>query len=143
MGACGLCLAFAAFRAGFLIWGFIALPVALVFGVLGMLGLLGRIQEECIRADRPRGELQIRARRTWRGSEQSSVSLASIVALQLCSRYVTHSETPHYPIYELNLVLDSPLGERINLLNRADEARVRYDAQRLAEFLEVPFLDHA
>jgi hypothetical protein len=50
---------------------------------------------------------------------------------------------PRYTIYEINLVFSQPPGERLTLMARFGEQQIRADARRLAEFLNVPLLDHS
>ena len=64
-------------------------------------------------------------------------------ALQVCSGpKLDFSGDAGYVAFQLNLVLAKPSGRRIVLVTHADERALRQDAQRLAEFLGVPLLDH-
>lgn len=44
--------------------------------------------------------------------------------------------------YEMNLVLSQPAGHRFTVMCHAKEQDLRSDASKLAEFLQVPVLDH-
>jgi len=43
----------------------------------------------------------------------------------------------------LNLALAEPEGARVSLMTHSEEKALREDARTLAEFLQVPLLDHA
>jgi hypothetical protein len=63
--------------------------------------------------------------------------LGDVVAVQLCSRNTGRLD------HEVNLVLRGPPGYRLTVKSGAERKRCYGDALRLAEFLKVPFLDHA
>ena len=73
---------------------------------------------------------------------QGQMPLHNISALQLCSGTVRGSENHLFPAFELNLVLVEPPGQRIWLITRQTDRTLRRDAERLAQFLGVPLLDH-
>ncbi len=45
--------------------------------------------------------------------------------------------------YQLNLVLNDPEEPRVNLTSHSDVTWMREAGQRIAEFLNVPLIDHA
>lgn len=65
------------------------------------------------------------------------VDLGSIHALQVISEYCAGKHS--FYSYELNLVLAD--GSRINVVDHGDLGRVRSDAGKLAQFLDVPLWD--
>ena len=71
------------------------------------------------------------------------IPLTLVVAVQIVSGWIRgDSETPSYTAFEINLVLSQPPGERLAVTAHSKEIAIRSDAQRLAEFLNVPLLDH-
>jgi len=75
---------------------------------------------------------------TAAGPSENATPLASIHALQLLTEYVSGNKNSYYS-YELNLVLDD--GSRINVVDHGNLARLRSDAQSLAQFLGKPVWD--
>lgn len=76
------------------------------------------------------------------GKIKESVWLSNIHALQIISEYCSSSSSrggSSYRSYELNLVLDD--AKRINVIDHGNYARLRKDAESLAEFLGVPLWD--
>lgn len=68
--------------------------------------------------------------------------LRDIAAVQVCSGMTTgDSDSAPFWMYEVNLVLSRPAGERVYVLSHADEKALRADAQKLAVFLGVPILE--
>jgi len=61
-----------------------------------------------------------------------------IHALQLISECCSGDKRSYYS-YEINIVLED--GRRINVVDHGNEARIREDAQTLAEFLDRPVWD--
>lgn len=70
--------------------------------------------------------------------------LSDILAVQLVNGgWHTGSEgNAGYYTYQLNLVLDDASEPRRSLSNHANQNGTREDAERLADFLGVPLLDH-
>ena len=98
--------------------------------------------------DTERGE--IRGRKLRVGSRRiEPLPLTAVASVQITSGHVTEdklgdsSPDSDYTAYEINLVLRDPPGERLTLTAHNDEPHIRADAQRLAEFLDVPLLDHS
>jgi len=81
--------------------------------------------------DRYRGVLRMKRRRRDIGPE---VPLRDIAAVQLLGVKGGYG-------LEMNLVFAQPRGERLCVMCHTDEAALRTDAERLAEFLSVPLLD--
>lgn len=68
--------------------------------------------------------------------------LSDIRAVQVLRKYVSgDSEGRGFDCWELNLVLAHL--QRVNVLAHGDGSALLADARRLADFLHVPFLDHA
>jgi hypothetical protein len=70
------------------------------------------------------------------------IPFEDIAAVQISSRYVSGEDGGGF-LYEANLVLANPPGERIHMLVHPSEGQVRSDAAEFARFLGVPVLDHA
>lgn len=69
------------------------------------------------------------------------VSLADVAGLQIC--VLDYDTKASRQMYELNLVLREPAGERITLLDAYGRKKIDHLAQRLGAFLSVPVRDHA
>ncbi len=67
-----------------------------------------------------------------------SVRLKDIKSIQLLSEYV-RGDKSRYHSYEINLILKD--GHRINVVDHGDRQSSETDAQALAYFLDVPFLN--
>jgi serine/threonine protein kinase len=67
--------------------------------------------------------------------------LKDILAVQVISGGAHLSSNSNYFTYELNLVLEDPDRQRLNLSNHADAAWTRQAGKQLADFLRVPLLD--
>ena len=67
-----------------------------------------------------------------------SVPVKAVAAVQLCSRYWERGGTT---TFEMNLAFRVPAGRRWPLTGSEDGEAIRSDAQRLADFLNVPLLD--
>ena len=61
--------------------------------------------------------------------------IRQIHAVQVLSEYIKSSKRP-YTSYEVNLVLKN--GERLNVIDHGDRKKIQEDAQKVADFLEVP-----
>jgi hypothetical protein len=111
------------------VWGI----AALFFGGLGLWGWLwtGRFA-----FDRATGQLTRK-----RGLCQKTLPLTNILAVQVL--YVYHTSESDYSAWQLNLVLDNPAEPRWNLSDHANRQATLDQADRLAEFLAVPLLDHS
>ena len=67
--------------------------------------------------------------------------LDQVAAIQICSKYIDGEDA--YTAFELNVILADPPGRRINITSHAKDADLRRDAQKFADFLQKPLLDHA
>ena len=72
----------------------------------------------------------------------TNLAFDHIAAVQIASRYVKGEDGGGF-LYEANLVLAEPPGERIHMLIHPSEGQVRSDAAEFAHFLAVPLLDHS
>ena len=122
-----------------------------VCGVVGaLLGLLGlfclRPRRVCF--DRMSGTVKLsKAGPDWLEGHKR-IPIQEVAAVQVCSQ-----PEGSFTTFEMNLVLDRPggeprilqrpPGERLNLMAHGDEAAVKADARKLAEFLGRPLLDHS
>jgi hypothetical protein len=72
-------------------------------------------------------------------------SLKDVEAIQVCSAMAGHKGGPdseNYPVYELNVVMKRPPGQRIPAICHGHRDSLFADARKLAEFLGVPMVDH-
>jgi hypothetical protein len=70
-----------------------------------------------------------------KGDSNALTILNEIHAIQLVSDYFDGSSTPYYT-YQLNLVLKD--ANRRNVINHGKQNAVEQDAEKLAQFLDVP-----
>ena len=110
------------------------------FTLVGVIGVLGRMSGRIVRADRSTGLVSVRDM-SFPVARWVSYPLEQLAAVQVCA-YYSGGDGP-YTAYELNVVLREPPAHRINVACHADGERLRDDAARLAEFLDLPLLDHA
>ncbi len=85
-------------------------------------------------------------RRFWREGQSDPVLgdyglIPDIEALQVCSQRVSYSDSS-WTVYELNAVMKRPPMARINISASTKRDVLLEDARRLAEFLNLPLLDH-
>jgi hypothetical protein len=123
-------------------WG--GLVGCLIFLVVGSAFLLvqGKLKEPPIIIDK--GLCLIKGNSLTLGKiEGEDIPIRNVRFLQLCSGpQVEPGDGSGYTAYQLNLVLVKPSGRRVMLVTHGNERALRQDAQRLAEFLGVPLLDH-
>ncbi len=112
--------------------------VGLVAGLLAIVGgaMLIKIGARWTTLDCPAGLLRIPRRlRRWENCD-----LQQVRAVQLCCS--RQPDSPH-PTYEINLIMESALGERMPFLRTGvSPEAARWDAGHVAEMLGVPLLDH-
>jgi hypothetical protein len=94
-----------------------------------------------IRASRRTIVADLAASRISLGRRGKEVSIKDVAAVQVCSFWRDYGDSK-WTVCEVNLVLRRPRGERVNLLSDPDMEAARADAQRFANFLGVPLLDH-
>lgn len=70
---------------------------------------------------------------------QESAALEDILALQIVQEYCSSSKSKSFYSYELNLVLND--YSRINVFDHGGYKKALIDAEKLAEFLDVPLWD--
>ena len=92
-------------------------------------------------ADRSRKRLRIVERIKLRRKKKREFALDEILALQLCSRQVS-DKNGTYMMFELNLVLAQPRGERLYIYSQKSWDRIKPPCARFAEFIGKPLLDH-
>ena len=108
-----------------------------LFILIGLLMLIYRRRIEIIK------EIDsILFEKSWAGLFKKSkiVFIADVAAVQLCSKIV-NSENP-FRAYQLNLVLNNPKGDRINIFCHGNKKAAYDDAQKLANFINRPLVDH-
>jgi hypothetical protein len=69
---------------------------------------------------------------------EHGVPFGDIHALQIISEYCRGDKSSYYS-YELNIVLKS--ADRVNVIDHGNIGKLRLDAEKLAEFLNVPLWD--
>jgi len=123
----------------------IAATVGTALTAIGLLGLSGRLGTRRIDFDRHQGVLWLTGPSAGGGlAGRQEISLEQIAALQVCCFHtLPTSGAEAFTAYQLNLVFRDPPGERLHLMSHNDEASLRTDARRLAEFLGKPLLDHS
>jgi hypothetical protein len=112
----------------------LAVGAALVWAALRILTF------PSVSIDRTRDEVRGEKLRVG-GRLVKRLPLRSVAAVQIA--LFREYNFPRYTIYEINLVFSQPPGERLTLMAHSREKRIRADAQRLAEFLNVPLMDHS
>jgi hypothetical protein len=105
----------------------------LTFIIFGISILSGKCDDGRMIFDRRQG---IILKKTAKKPDAPDLRIRDVAAVQVCSG-VVHGETDT-TVYELNLVLFHPPGNRIRVNGRSDESAIRYDAEQLAAFLDVP-----
>ena len=75
------------------------------------------------------------------GKSSMLCHLSEIGALQLCS-FISHGKNQDTTLYKLHIVLNNPLGKRLNLYSNTDREQISEQAKTFAKFLNVPFYDH-
>jgi hypothetical protein len=119
----------------------LALPVGgIALPVLGLLAVL-RLSRRSIVADRGTGRISLRGR-ALSGQTARDIPFADIAAVQVCDAPNRGTEDSRM-LHEINLVLRTPPGERVNLVCSPEGDSVKSDACQLAEFLGVPLWDHS
>ncbi len=110
--------------------------MALFFGAIGTLGLKGKIGKKVVVIDRGAG-LMWEQRPGAHSPSSDAISLRDVAQVEIASRDVGFTA----PLFELNLVLSRPQGERVRLISRGDGESLRSDAKQLAALLRVPLQD--
>jgi hypothetical protein len=118
----------------------IIIPAALAVGgvvaiLIGTAGLKGKLSTRQILFDRRRG-IAVKEARKVEPAFEDGLSLKNVAAVQLCYGKMMNSKG-----CEINLILNEPAGQRINLVSQLGKGALRNDAEQLAEFLKVPFID--
>jgi hypothetical protein len=116
--------------------GFAAIAIALLTGWIGPQPTVFDLQQEVIRNRGRESDPLLRA----------GLPLKAVAAIQICTDLVVSKDSDgartSQPSWEMNLVLRSPPGHRIHLMEHGNEPALRDDARQLAELLGVPLLDH-
>lgn len=89
--------------------------------------------------DRARGQLRWQLLTETRFGGVLAMGL--VTAVQIASATV-QVDSGTFQAYEINVVLSDPTWDRLTVASHQEEAIIRNDAHRLAEFLGVPLLDH-
>jgi hypothetical protein len=117
--------------------------LGVVFSLVGIVGLFVGTGIQYVKADRKRNSISIKEGIFGRYPKNSLYQFDDIVAIQVCSKYVDTSEGGGYITFELDMVFyDSPQAGRRSILSYNNQNQVFSDAQRFADFLGKPLLDH-
>jgi len=139
LGALGFMLPFAVLE-GSIAGAIICLAGGGVFLLTGWAFVPGRMR---FIVNRSAGTVAITGIDRDQDESSEPFSPHDIVAVQICSRREDSSSTASYTARELNLVLKNPAVQRINLLCYSNRRALFEDAERLADFLGKPLLDHS
>ena len=90
-------------------------------------------------ASKRRGTLSYASRLGQRDNGKTVCRLSDIVAVQVCSQVTTDIGT----LYELNVIANRKTDDRTNVAVNTNRDRLFHGAERFAEFLGVPLLDHS
>ena len=90
-------------------------------------------------ASKKRGTLAYASRVGTRDNDKTVYRLSDIVAVQVCSPFTMECKSS----YELNVIGNRKTDDRTNIVVNTDRNRLFHDAERFAEFLGVPLLDHS
>ncbi len=123
-----------------------------LLSALGGLGAVGALiavtyflVRRCVVAHRPTDGLFYSPFLTSRPRSKTLARLSDIRAVQICSVY-THvydgRSSREATVYEVNVVTDSPAGQRVCVAAGQKYEHLWADAAAFAEFLGVPLLDH-
>jgi hypothetical protein len=125
-----------------LTWGILGglLVLGLVFAILAVLARTGRIGKKLTFIDRTVG-LMWKQRPGPPAPSDDAVQLRDIAELEIVSRVL--GGRPPFPVFDLNLALLRPQGERLNLISCADKNDLMNDARQLAALLRVPLQDRS
>lgn len=128
------------------IWQFWLVPVFAGVGPLVM-AVVYRYRGTQLRFDRNRGKLILTRFRPDNGATRA---LKNIREVQLCAAGMREHRNDHddedrgyvWESFQLNLLLDGAGDDtRLNLLDNADEAKLRAMGASIADFLKIPFND--
>jgi len=121
-------------------WPVFAAVLCLGIGVLIVRAAARIAQYLPVFIDREQNEIRgQKLRGDGRAVERLPLALVAAVQIASCNGSYMPRDTV---FYEINLVLTEPPGERLTLMAHSHEAQIRSNARRLAEFLNVPLLDH-
>lgn len=116
--------------------------LCLTFVVLGVGGLTGWLGIPLTVLDRRVGMYwKRRTPGSIRAWARPPLLLESVAAVQICSKQI-HSQYGNYTIYQINLVMADPSGERVCLLSHGYLKAIRSDAKQVSDFLGRPLLEH-
>lgn len=112
--------------------------VVVAFFVCGVLGAIFGMGYRKIVIDRSQRQIAMLGL-PW---ATRRISMNDVAALQICTELRSSNDTP-YKLFELNLVLSQPPGDRINLFAYRDVSELRRQARTLADLMSLPLLDHS
>jgi hypothetical protein len=113
--------------------------IGILFMVVGICGLIGRLGMATYTFDRQEDAIRIQAGLLPGSREKILCRMQDVAAVQICSKFID-GETA-YMAFEINLVLQNPELRRINLLAHSKEMEIRSDARMLANFIGVSVIE--
>ena len=72
----------------------------------------------------------------------SNINFDQIATLQICGKVEPEKQSKFLHTFELNLILNDKPDHRINITSNHDKSQIYQDAQKFADFLNVPLIDH-
>ncbi len=121
----------------------LAVGVGGTIAVVGFLGTFFGFGTHRITADKNRRRIDIESGIGNVTKGRYTRHFEQVAAVQICTQTVPGGEGPPYVVWEINLVMNHPPGERIGLVAHADKIQIRSEAHRFAEFIGKPLLDHS
>jgi len=112
--------------------------VAAVIGLPALARLVGIPRPKEVRIDMHAGTVHAPSPRADR---DQGLPVKNIAALQICQERIGSDDSAR-TLYELNVVLRQPPGDRRRLVAHGDSDAIRSEASQLADLLKVPLLDH-
>ena len=120
--------------------GVVLVAMGVMFLLIAGLGLAGFLHRRTVIDTNAGTVTQAGRLQGLQASRQTSV--ANLAAVQICSARKELGTAQSYITYELNLVLHEPPGQRWPVISHNGVAAQQADGRRLAEMLDVPFVDH-
>jgi len=123
---------------GYIFLGFMVIPF---IGLCIYDIMFSLFNDPCVTADKNGNSIRIKSGFMKFGPKKlnhSVITFNQIAGLQLCA----DKEDSFMNIFELNLILREPRGERVNVVINDNEEHIRQDAMKFADFLSKPLFDH-
>jgi hypothetical protein len=122
----------------------LAIPIGCFMSGVGIYNLIKFWRERYLIANTTNGTISFKSLLRRRNS-RPICGFSDIATIQICSqlaRIPSGRSSREACIYEINFVLSTPPSKRINISCSEDKEQIYTDAEKFAEFLGVPLLDH-